>query len=265
MLILVPPYAVRRALLDLSGVPANSIYVSGEGFTGILGNPVSSTYEGAAFEMFVPKTANGVRIILQAAGGSTSNNDGDAGSSGNSGATSEFILPPTFEGTLQILIGSAGAKFDGPSRPVQPRSISLVENPLGQPADNFGQGGWTGSGAYSSAIRVKETGATLAYAEGGGASVSYDHPYPQASRAYFNSAIAVSGRALNGPVSLGRGAQPGNENYPNWNFNLYPELATAYGKTASVNEQRFGKGGREVHAGQAGLDGFRGFLWMVIL
>jgi hypothetical protein len=66
-------------------------------------------------------------------------------------------------------------------------------------------------------------------------------------------------------MSPGRGVAATNDSYPNWNFNLYSDLATCYGKYGSVASSKYGKGGAEAALSSAGYNGYPAFIWISIL
>lgn len=235
----------------------------GHRYAGFIGNS-ASIYEGSAFTIYIPVTANGVRFILQAAGGASARNDGDGGSSANSGASAVFDVPSNFSGHVRVLLGSAGRTYDGNHINVNPRSISLYSNPFGAyPASN-GHIGWSGNGAFDSCVVRANNNGIFAYVEGGASSPNYDHPNTNQARAYVNGGYVSNQGIYHGPMSPGRGVAPRNDNYPNWNFNSYSNLASCDGHYGSLAGNRYGKGGMEPAVSSSGYDGYPGFLWVYI-
>ena len=217
------------------------------------------------FSLGLLPTANGVRIILQSAGGASSNNDADADSSANSGATAVFDLPSSFSGTVNFWLGPAGPNYSasgGTSQNINPRQIPGITNPLGAYAATAGQAGFAANAAYDAAVLTGST--ILGYAEGGAATVNYDSANGNVARPYVNTASTTSVATYNGPVSPGRGAAPSNDNFPSWNFNVYADLATCYGKYSSVAANKYGKGGMEAAISGSGFSGYPGFVWVSI-
>ena len=210
--------------------------------------------------------AAGLRIILQSAGGASSNNDYDPDSSANSGALSIFDIAPSYTGTsLNFWVGPAGpsnSQSANAQQNINPRQITGITNPLGAYTVTAGQNWYAGNAAYDSA--VLGTGTILGYAEGGGATLTYDTMNSNVSRPYINTAITGIGyvTAVNGPVSAGRGAGPGFSSMPNWNFNIYQNAGTAYGRYSNVGN--YGKGGREAVDNGVGEAGFSAFVWVII-
>jgi hypothetical protein len=210
----------------------------------------------------------GIRIILQSAGGASSNNDGDADSSANSGATAVFDITTTFSGTtLDIWLGPSGPSFNdtgGSQQNVNPRQINSISNPIGAYAVQVGQGGYAANAAYDAAVLSGST--IIGYAEGGPATVNYDSRNENAARGYVNTGVTgvTSVATTNGPISPGRGSAPNNQSYPEWNFNNVANYGTAYNKYSSVASARFGQGGREAVNSGPGERGYPGFVWIII-
>jgi hypothetical protein len=211
--------------------------------------------------------ATGIRIILQSAGGASSNNDSDPDSSANSGALSVFDIGPDYTGTsLDFWLGPAGptnGQSGNSQQNVNPRQISGINNPIGAYGVSPGQGGFAGNAAYDSAV-LGTSNTILGYAEGGPATVNYDSRNENAARPYINTGVAgiTSIIAANGPISPGRGAAAGNSNVPAWNFSNYPDAGTAYGRYSNVGQ--YGKGGREATSSGQGEQGFSAFVWVII-
>jgi hypothetical protein len=211
--------------------------------------------------------ANGLRIILQSGGGSSSNNDGDGDSSGNSGATSVFTIPASgLTGTLNIYVGACGPSYStsgGAQQNVNPRQISGITNPLGAQSVSPGQGSYAGNASYDAAVLLESV--ILGYAEGGGATPNYDSPNSYQSRAYVNTSYVTNVATTPGPVSPGRSAAAGNTSYPLFNFRQVSDYGTCYGKYSSIDGGRYGQGGTEAYLGGAGTNGFPAFIWISIL
>jgi hypothetical protein len=136
----------------------------------------------------------GLRFILQAAGGCSSNNDGDGDSSGNSGATQVFDIPATgLNGTINVYLGPAGpnlANSGGNYINVNPRTLPTVGNPLGAYGVSSGQSGFTGNAAFDSAVLFEST--IIGYAEGGAATVNYDSPNGSTARPWYHPSYVTS-------------------------------------------------------------------------
>jgi hypothetical protein len=210
----------------------------------------------------------GIRIILQSAGGASSNNDSDGDSSANSGATTVFDITTTFSGTtLNIWLGPSGPSFNdtgGVQQNVNPRQIDSISNPIGAYAVQLGQSGYAANAAYDAAVLSGST--ILGYAEGGPATPDFDSRNTNAARGYVNTGVAgiTSVAITNGPISPGRGFAPNNQSYPEWNFNNNSNYGTAYNRYSSVASVRFGKGGMEAVTSGLGERGYPGFVWVII-
>jgi hypothetical protein len=262
--------AMAMTMADL-GITGNSpTYNSNSSAWGWVGNGPSLSDSSSPI-ITIPLTGktftNGLRIILQAAGGASSNNDGDGDSSANSGATAVFDIPKTgLTGSLAIYIGPAGPSYStggGQQVNVNPRQTAGISNPLGATGVQPGQGGYCGNAAFDAAAVL--SGTVIGYAEGGGATVSYDSMNGYQSRAWVNTSYVSSIATTSGPVSPGRGVAPTNTNYPSWNFNVYSDYATCYGKYGSIASSKYGQGGHEAALSSAGYNGYSGFVWVSIL
>ena len=178
-----------------------------------------------------------------------------------------FDIGPTYAGSsLEFWLGNSGptnGQSGNSQQNVNPRPIPGIGNPIGAYGAQAGQNGFAGNAAYDSA--VLGGGTILGYAEGGPATPNYDSPNGNAARPYINTGVAgiTSVIAANGPISPGRGAAAGNGNIPSWNFNIYQDAGTAYGRYSNVGQ--YGKGGREATSGGAGEQGFSAFVWVIVL
>ncbi len=254
------------------GITGNSaLYNSNSTAWGWVGNSASIN-QGSGPILSIPLTGKtfttGLRIILQAAGGGSSNNDGDGDSSANSGATAVFDIPAAgLTGTLSIYIGSAGPNYSTSGNQninINPRQLSVVSNPLGAQSVNAGQAGWCGNAAFDAAVLLGST--LIGYAEGGAATASFDSRNEYQSRAWVNTSYVSSIATYPGPISPGRSYAPTNTNYPSWNFSTADSnLATCYGKYSSIASSRYGQGGPEAALSSPGYNGQPGFVWVSIL
>lgn len=262
----IDPLLASRATWQTSDWSNITPSYGGSGYTyvGFFGNGPSLS-QGDTFTLFIPRNINGIRIILQAAGGASSNNDHDADSSGNSGATVVFDIPANMGGnTATILIGSAGPNYDlfgGRQQNVNSRNITLAVNPFNSPIV-VGQAGYSGNAAYNSCFNLN--GTLYGYAEGGGATLNFDTGNSRQSSSWVNTTVSTLILSSPGPIHMGRGYAPNNSNFPNWNFKTYPALANAYGLSPTYIGN-VGQGGWEAPINGKGYSGQSGFMWAIIL
>lgn len=259
------------AMSQLTITGASATYNSVSTAWGYVGPSASLTSPSSAYisiDLTGKTFVTGLRIILQASGGASSNNDGDADSSANSGATVVFDIPAAgINDVLNIWLGPSGPSNSASGNAQQniyPRSITGITNPLGAQTVTAGQTGYSGNAGYDAAV-LKGSSTILGYAEAGGATPNFDAPNSYQSRGYVNTGIVTSVQNYSGPVSPGRGVAPNNSSYPSWNFNVYSDLATCYGKYSSVASNYYGKGGKEAAVYSAGESGFQAFVWVSIL
>lgn len=228
----------------------------------------ANTYEGQPFSLPIPRTKNGIRIILQAAGGASSNNDADPDSSGNSGATAVFILPKNVGGKIAtVLIGAAGgnaALIGYASRNTSSQSISICPNPMGANPVVLGQATMAGMAGYDAALLID--GVIYGYAEGGGATIDFDSANGWPARAWVNTAVATLVTTLNGPMSPGRGSVWDGGPDVMSNYQQFPYLSNAYGAFGFDADPTCGKGGEEASSANAeGANGYPGNICATIL
>lgn len=260
------PFVTKISDLGISGPAAYASADTVAGWSGPSSSVTSPSSAYLSFDLTGKKFVTGLRIILQSAGGASSNNDSDPDSSANSGATAVFDIPANgLNGVVYIWLGPGGVNLNsgGNGYNINPRPLTGITDPLGSYPSSTGQGGYTGSAAFDSAVLLGST--VIGYAEGGAATVNYDSPNSNVARPYVNSSYVTNVATYNGPTSPGRGAAPGNNAYPLWNFNQYSDLATCYGKYASVAGGRFGQGGWEAVSSGSGTSGFPAFVWISIL